>query len=278
VVVGRDPRTALGRALGRLATAPHDVGVDVVGEPAAGRALVVGAGTAGPLAIAERAAEGGWPVLLEPFAAGGAPRLTDLAAATSASPGAIVPALRRRHEPDARWAQGAVGRGAVGLPWGVHAESLEGRAPDALTDALDLVDALERVASVRLSSAVPIAVDSSIVLASIAFEDGVIGQVAARVALHAPDGPERAEMASLRVTGSHGTVIADLDAPSIEASGVATDPSVRRSRLGPDGAERLLASFLATEGRPDGAGLATLADAARILAILAAPPRVATEG
>jgi hypothetical protein len=260
VVVGSDPRTALGQAVARLATPVEEVDASVAEARPDGRSLLIGAAADGPLELARRAADAGWAVLLEPVVSGGAAGLAELAAATA--PGAIAPALRRRHEPDVRWARAAVGRGALGLPWGVHAEALESRAPDALTDALDLADAIEQVAGVRLRSAVRLDRDRHVVLASMACEEGVIAQVAARVS---DRGPDSAEMASLRLTGSHGTLLADLDAPAIETSGPAAGG---RSRLGRDGADRLLSGFMDPADGAKGGDLASLESAARLLALL----------
>lgn len=284
VVLGRDPLTALGRAMDRLAERVEDAEPGTIERRAdPSSLLVIGASAADPLGLAERAASCGWRVLLEPVAAGGAAGLANLVRGTP--PGTVLPALRRRHEPEARWAQAAVGRGAIGLPWGAHAEALASAAPDAVADALDLADALERAAAVRLERAVRLdrpprahrrsgAGRPQTLLASLAFEHGVVGQLAVRAARRERGSAEALEMASLRVTGSHGTVLAELDAPVVY---VTVPGGPQRERLGPDGADRLLGAFLALAEGGSLEGLASMDEAARLLSLIEGRTRTGGE-
>jgi predicted dehydrogenase len=265
-------------ALGRL----------LVGDGVAnGDGVVIGAACDDPFAIAMAAIGRGRAVLIEPVAACGPNGLREVASAATRAGVTAAPAFRRRLEPELAWARASVASGSIGLPWGVHAEAISAAAPDPLTEALDLLDAvsfasaLRPVGVVRLgTSAAAGPTSGSPVVLSIAFDHGGVGQVIARTARSSDTGAHGPEIASFRITGSHGTIHGDLDGPALERHGDAPGGTVQPpGRVDPAGAQRLIDAFTAV-ARGDGTtdALVGLAAAADLLALVELPTRPGPRG
>jgi hypothetical protein len=236
LVVGHDPSTALGS---RLADATPVATLDALegGIEAAPRPVGVVVGPLGdPVAAARRAITRDVPVLIE--APGGL--AADDLAALAGSARAYV-ALRRRLESDVRWARGRVAAGGIGLTWGIHAEVLASRAPDPMTEAIDLLDACT-----VMSGCPPITTRrfgrgrDAAATWLVELGHGARGHIVVRMAGASERASGEPELAGVRLLASHGFVSADLDGPVQRAQGHAGG---RAEHVGSDGAERVLAAF-----------------------------------
>jgi predicted dehydrogenase len=283
VAVGTSATTALGRAL--LAdTSVERLGPDAELDPAIAGGIVIGAATADPVSAALTAAAGGRSVLVEPVARCGSEGLRAIELAASGAGVLAAVAFRRRFEPDLGWARGSIASGSIGLPWGVHAEALRAAAADALTESLDLLDAVTWASGLRPSSIVSIGAPSRKpaapgvpVVLSVALDHGGVGQVVAR-STSVDDPFEGPEAASFRVTGSHGTIVGDLDGPALDRQPDARSES-GRERVDPSGTGRLLVAFRSV-ALSDGpaASLVSTAAAADLLDLVSPPTRARRKG
>jgi hypothetical protein len=197
--------------------------------------VVVGAAVE-PVEAARRVMARDVPVLIEAVGVMGAADLGELARSARAFAG-----FRRRFESDARWARGRVAGGGIGLTWGVHVEALASRAPDPMTEALDLLDACTLMSGCTLRAAQRF--DRGREAAAtwlVDLDHGVTGQLVVRMAgdrereTHAP------ELAGVRLLASHGYLSADLDGPLQRSQG---SRGSRVGHVGADGADRVLAAF-----------------------------------
>jgi hypothetical protein len=236
VVIGHDPSTALGRHLGgeTRVTTSHALAaaIDSAERPVG----VVVCGVTDQLAAIGLAVARGSPVLVESVGTIATDDLAHLAGS-----GRVFAGLRRRFESDARWARGRVAGGGIGLTWGIHAEALASRAPDPLTEAIDLLDV-----SSLLTGCAPVAARradrgrEAPTTWLVELERGITGQLVVRLATPDERGPDAQELAAVRLLASHGYVSADLDGPVQRTQGGAGS---RIEHVGADGAERALAAF-----------------------------------
>jgi predicted dehydrogenase len=279
VCVGVSPWTALGRELVAAGVRTVDE-ADEAFRARAAHGVVVGTETGDPVSAALAAVRTGRPVLIEPVAQCGPDGLREVARAADEAGVAAVAAFRRRSEPDLEWARGSVAGGSIGLPWGVHAEALRAATGDPLSEALDLLDAVAWASGLRPVAVVSVgrsarAADRGVpVVLSVAFDHGGVGQVVARTPGIGESSPGP-ELASFRITGSHGTIQGDLDGPALdrhpEAAGSATTAHIR---VDASGTRRLFEAFQAVAaGESTGPSLVGLAVAADLLDLVGARPR-----
>ena len=236
LVAGLDPGTALGSCLDDAVRVDDVAALDRAAGTGSGPVGIVVGGAGDTVALARAALERGVPVLVEAVGRMPVDALAELGAAPHAYAG-----LRRRFESDARWARGRLAAGGVGLTWSVHAEALASRAPDALTEALDLLDAVSLLTGCAVVDAERFdrgrGAPATWVLA---LEHGTTGQLVVRLADRRSRRRPQPELAAIRALASHGLVAADLDGPLQRIHG-------RRGpgweHVGRDGAHRLLAAF-----------------------------------
>ncbi len=235
LVVGHDPITALGARLADVARAVDVDALDALAAAEGPVGIVVGAG-GDTATLARRALTHGVPVLIEAVG-----RLTTDELAELDGTGTAFAALRRRFESDARWSRGRVAAGGIGLAWGVHAEALASRAPDPLTEALDLLDACAAMVGCQLVTARRFDRGRGAPATwTLDLAHGVSGQLVVRMADRRSRVAGGPELATIRILASHGLVAADLDGPLQRTHG-RRGPGLEH--VGADGAQRLLAAF-----------------------------------
>ncbi|MBX3029002.1 MAG: hypothetical protein KF809_02465 [Chloroflexi bacterium] len=159
-----------------------------------------------------------------------------------------------------------VAAGGIGLAWGVHAEALASRAPDPLTEALDLLDACTATVGCPLVRARRFDRGRGAPATwTLDLAHGVTGQLVVRMADRRSRTVGGPELAAMRILASHGLVAADLDGPRQRTYG-RRGPSVEH--VGADGARRVLAAFdgvVAGTGGPPPVTLAAIAGMHRAL-------------
>jgi predicted dehydrogenase len=269
-LVGVTPATAVG----------HGLLADAAAWPAEARASVIGPGADDPVAAARTAVDASRAVLIEPVGRCGVEGLRDIATSAERAGVVAAAAFRRRCEPDLAWARGSVTSGSIGLPWGIHAEALSAMAADPLSEALDLLDAVSFAAGLRPLEVVRLgasarsrtAAEGATVVLSVGLDNGAVGQVIARVVSRPPGGPRGPELASFRITGSHGTILGDLDGPALERHPDHLDVAGGiPARVDRDGTWRLVEAFRVAAGaigHVAGSDLVGLAAAAELLALV----------
>jgi predicted dehydrogenase len=216
---------------------------------------VIEATVADPEFAVAEALAAGTPVLLEAPGRLSVEALERLAEQSERTGVRAWAALSLRFEPTAVAAGTSLATGAIGLPVAANAQALWVDAPDPATLALDVLDMLLHVCALAVEDAIVVSMTAQQVIASLRMSHGVVGMV---TAIPRPDGMDGHPSTSLRVIGSHGMIIANLDAPSLVIEG--RNP-IRR-RMDADGPVRLREAFAASGGGP------TLRRAAQLSATL----------
>lgn len=269
LVLGHDPTTALGSRLGDAVAVEDEGALERAVATTTGPVGIVVGAAGDTLTLARAAVARGVPVLVEPVGRIGADALADLGQAPHAYAG-----LRRRFESDARWARGRMAAGGAGLTWAVHAEALASRAPDPLTEALDLLDAATLLTSCALLGARRFdrgrGAPATWVLT---LDHAATGQLVVRMADRRSRGGAQPELAAIRALASHGLVAADLDGPVQRTFGRRGPAS---EHVGADGADRLLDAFRDVVAGTGGSGLVTLGAVAATRRLLDGPTRRTT--
>jgi hypothetical protein len=260
LVLGLDATTALGSRLGEATPVAAPAGLErAIGDSTGPVGIIVG-GAGDTVALTRAAVATGRPVLVEAVGRIDAAGVTELAGSQ------VYAGLRRRFESDVRWARGRVAAGGAGLTWAIHAEALASRAPDATTEALDLLDAATALAGCAPLSATRFdrarGVPATWVLT---LDHCATGQLVVRLADTRSRRAGGPELAAIRLLASHGLVAADLDGP-IQRTFGRRGSSI--DHVGADGAGRLLAAFKGVvegTGGPAPVALGSLADLLRVL-------------
>ncbi len=251
LVLGHDPTTALGSRLGDAIAVQDEDALERASATTAGPVGIVVGATGDTAALARVALASGVPVLVEAVGRIPADGLAELGKAPKAYAG-----LRRRFESDARWARGRLAAGGAGLTWSVHAEALASRAPDPLTEALDLLDAATLLTGCALLGARRIdrgrGAPATWVLT---LDHGATGQLVVRMSEGRSRRVPQPELATIRALASHGLVAADLDGPLQRTHGRG---GTGWEHVGADGAERLLGTFRDVVTGRSGPALVTL--------------------
>jgi predicted dehydrogenase len=203
-------------------------------------------------ALADEIASGSDLLVEEPAALTTA-ELERLAARARETGTIAVAGFHSRHAPAMRALCDAVRAGALGLPWGFHAEAARACSATPLGTAVDLLDAVAwATGAAPLETA--LLGDDPLVLAC-RLEHGIAGLV---VAVHGPaDGA-----VTVRITGSHGFADADVARGALHVSGAPAQHAEPAS-----GRADTLAAFAArhdTNAHP----LPDLGDAARLVRLV----------
>lgn len=257
---GERPGSALSIALRAAASA----GEIVLRPPGPVQAVVVGADDPDPVATTAAAIDARRPVLVESPTAIAAEAIESFTSGAVEGGVSVWAALRFRFETSLGWLGDCVRAGSLGLTWGTFAEAtwIDSSAP--IDVAIDLIDAIERATGLRPLACRAVHGEAALV-ASMAMTHGAIGlvSVSPRPGPRAEGGGESVE---LRVTGSHGTVVADLAGPTMRRTTWAG--LVSSARLGDDGWARLVTAFADAVRGDRNHGLADLSTAGGLATLL----------